>query len=74
MHYAKGVEFRGFAVMALDEDVVPDAARLAAVDDVADLEAIHETERYLLYVAATRARDRLMLSWKSPRSESLDDL
>lgn len=74
MHDAKGLEFRGVAVMALDEDVVPDAVRLAAVGDVADLEAIHETERHLLYVAATRARDRLMLSGRSPGSEFLDDL
>ena len=74
MHEAKGLEFRGVAVMALDEDVMPDAARLAAVGDVADLEAIHETDRHLLYVAATRARDRLRLSGTSPGSEFLDDL
>jgi hypothetical protein len=74
MHDAKGLEFRGVAVMALDEDVLPDAARLAEVGDVADLEAIQDTERHLLYVAATRARDRLMLSGISPGSEFLDDV
>ena len=74
MHDAKGLEFRGVAVMALDEDVLPDAERLAGVGDVADLEAVQDTERHLLYVAATRARDRLMLTGVAPGSEFLDDL
>jgi hypothetical protein len=74
MHDAKGLEFRGVAVMALDEDVLPDATRLADVGDIADLEAVQDTERHLLYVAATRARDRLMLTGIAPGSEFLDDL
>lgn len=60
--------------MALDEDVLPDPVRLGEVGDLADLEAVQETERHLLYVAATRARDRLMLSGVSPGSEFLDDV
>ncbi len=60
--------------MALDEDVLPDPERLAGIGDMADLEAIQDAERHLLYVAATRARDRLMLSRVSPGSEFLDDL
>ncbi|PDH67239.1 MAG: DNA helicase [Sphingomonadaceae bacterium MED-G03] len=74
MHDAKGLEFRAVAVMALDEDVLPDPERLAGIGDLADLEAIQDAERHLLYVAATRARDRLMLSGVSPGSEFLDDL
>lgn len=74
MHDAKGLEFRSVAVMALDEDVVPDPQRLKDVGDMADLEAIQETERHLLYVAATRARDRLLLSAIAPGSEFLDDV
>lgn len=74
MHDGKGLEFRAVAVMALDEDVLPDTQRLNDVTDMADLEAIQETERHLLYVAATRARDRLMLSGTAPGSEFLDDL
>lgn len=74
MHEAKGLEFRAVAVMACDEDVLPDPARLAAIGDPADLEAAYETERHLLYVAATRARDRLMVSGIAPASEFLDDL
>lgn len=74
MHDAKGLEFRAVAVMALDEDVLPDAERLASVGDINDLEAVQDTERHLLYVAATRARDRLLLSGVEPGSEFLEDL
>lgn len=74
MHEAKGLEFRAVAVIALDEDVLPDAERLAKVGDLADPEAIQDTERHLLYVASTRARDRLHLSGVAPGSEFLDDL
>jgi len=74
MHDTKGLEFRAVAVMALDDDVLPDPERLAGVGDVADIGAIQDTERHLLYVAATRARDRLMLSGVAPGSEFLDDI
>ncbi len=74
MHDAKGLEFRSVAVMALDEDVLPDPDRLSGIGDVADLEAIQDAERHLLYVAATRARDHLMLSGVTPGCEFLDDL
>jgi hypothetical protein len=74
MHDAKGLEFRAVAVMACDEDVLPDPVRLAAVGDVGELEATYETERHLLYVACTRARDRLMISAIHPGSEFLEDL
>src|SRR5690606_3310488 len=55
MHDAKGLEYRACVVMAVDEDVLPDPERLEAVGDLADLEALQETERHLLYVACTRA-------------------
>ena len=74
MHDAKGLEYRGVAVMALDEDVLPDPERLAGIGDIADLEAAQDAERHLLYVAATRSRDWLMLSGVKPGSEFLDDL
>jgi hypothetical protein len=74
MHHAKGLEFRAVVVMACDEDILPDPARLAAIGDVADMEAAYETERHLLYVACTRARDRLLVSGVAPGSEFLDDM
>lgn len=73
MHDAKGLEFSAVAVMACDEDVLPDLNRLAEIGDIAELETAYETERHLLYVACTRARDHLMVSGIEPGSEFLDD-
>ena len=74
MHRAKGLEFRAVAVMACDEDVVPSRERLENAADMVELQEIHETERHLLYVAATRARDELRISGVTPGSEFLADL
>ena len=74
MHLAKGLEFRAVAVAACDDEVVPLQARIERVGDDADLEEVYETERHLLYVACTRARDRLLVTGVEPGSEFLDDL
>jgi mRNA-degrading endonuclease RelE of RelBE toxin-antitoxin system len=44
------------------------------VADDADLEEVYNTERHLLYVACTRARDHLLVTSVDPASEFLDDL
>ena len=74
MHRAKGLEFRAVAVMACDDEVLPLQARIENVADEADLEDVYDTERHLLYVACTRARDRLLVAGVDPASEFLDDL
>ncbi len=74
MHLAKGLEFRTVLMLACDEDVLPLRARLDATGDEADLEQVYTSERNLLYVACTRARDHLLLSGLRPGSEFLDDL
>ncbi len=74
MHLAKGLEFRAVAVMACDDEVIPLQERIETVADDADLEEVYETERHLLYVACTRARDRLLVTGVDPASEFLDDL
>ena len=74
MHLAKGLEFRAVAVMACDDEVIPLQERIETVADNADLEEVYNTERHLLYVACTRARDHLMISGVTPASEFLDDL
>lgn len=74
MHFAKGLEFRVVAVMACDDEVIPSQQRIEAVTDEADLEDVYATERHLLYVACTRARDRLWVSGVRPVSEFLDDM
>lgn len=42
--------------------------------DTVELEEVYQTERHLLYVAATRARDSLVLTAVTPGSEFLQDL
>ena len=74
MHLAKGLEFRVVAVMACDDEVLPLQSRIENVGDDGDLQEVYDTERQLLYVACTRARDRLSISGVEPVSEFLDDL
>ena len=74
MHLAKGLEFRAVGVMACDDEVIPLQARIETVSDDADLEEVYNTERHLLYVACTRARDHLLVTSVDPASEFLDDL
>jgi mRNA-degrading endonuclease RelE of RelBE toxin-antitoxin system len=74
MHLAKGLEFRAVAVMACDDEIVPLQERIETVGDDADLQEVYDTERHLLYVACTRARDHLLVSGVMPVSEFLDDL
>jgi superfamily I DNA/RNA helicase len=74
MHLAKGLEFRAVAVMACDDEIIPLQERIETVGDDADLHEVYETERQLLYVACTRARDYLLVTSVEPASEFLDDL
>ena len=73
MHFAKGLEFRSVVVMACDDDVIPQSDRIESVADDADLEEVYNTERHLLYVACTRARDHLLVTGITPVSEFVDD-
>lgn len=73
MSLAKGLEFRAVAVMACDEGILPLDERVADAADEAELDDIYETERRLLYVAATRAREHLLLAGVVPTSEYLAD-
>ena len=74
MHRAKGLEFRAVAVIACDDEVIPLQERIETVSDDSDLEEVYQTERHLLYVACTRARDYLMVAGVKPASEFLEDL
>ena len=74
MHLAKGLEFRAVAVMACDDEIVPLQERIETVGDEADLQEVYDTERHLLYVACTRARDHLLITSVDPASEFLDDM
>ena len=73
MHLAKGLEFRAVVVMACDDEVIPLQSRIEAVGDDSDLREVYETERHLLYVACTRARDHLLVTAVEPASEFISD-
>jgi superfamily I DNA/RNA helicase len=69
MHLAKGLEFRAVVVLACDDEIIPLQKRIETVGDDADLHEVYETERHLLYVACSRARDHLLVSGAEPVSE-----
>src|SRR5689334_3824271 len=61
MHAAKGLEWDAVFVVGLVDGVVPIAQSLSRPEAV-------EEERRLLYVATTRAREQLSLSWSLSRN------
>lgn len=74
MHLAKGLEFRAVVVIACDDEIIPWQERIETVGDDADLQDVYDTERHLLYIACTRARDDLLVTGVEPASEFIDDL
>ena len=60
--------------MACDDEVIPLQSRVEQAAEESDLEEVYNTERHLLYVACTRARDQLLVTSTSSASEFLDDL
>jgi superfamily I DNA/RNA helicase len=61
-------------MMACDEEVIPLQDRIETIADESDLLEVYNTERHLLYVACTRARDYLLVTSGDSPSEFLDDL
>lgn len=70
MHRAKGMEFSRVVLVGADEKHVPSPATLRNVPDEERAEALLK-ERSLLYVASSRARDALVVTWSGKRSELL---
>jgi superfamily I DNA/RNA helicase len=72
MHRAKGLEFRCVAIQGVDADVVPmpRAVTPAKVDAAQHARDIQQ-ERNLLFVACTRARDALRISYSGEPSPFL---
>jgi hypothetical protein len=70
MHRAKGMEFSRVVVFGADADVVP---LKFLVDQVpaADQPIVLGRERSLLYVACSRARDELVITWSGAPSPFL---
>ena len=72
MHGMKGLEFQAIAVIGVAEGMVPATAAVtpAAIDPVAHAQDL-QRERCVLFVACTRARDHLYLSYSGSPSPFL---
>jgi mRNA-degrading endonuclease RelE of RelBE toxin-antitoxin system len=70
-HRAKGLEFKVVAVVGVDDFWFPCHAELQRLEDPQEREAFINQERQLLYVACTRARERLWLSYTGTPSRFL---
>ena len=70
MHRAKGMEFARVLIFGVDSSALPApfALKNVAAAEKAD---VLQREKSLLYVAATRARDELVLVWAGDPSELL---
>lgn len=73
MHGAKGMEFTHAILMGVGRDILPQRFRLAGLSE-ADKAATLQQERSLLYVAASRARDALVITTVGERSELLPEV
>ncbi len=72
MHRAKGLEFKAVAVAGCDRRMLPQAWLAERIGDAAEREAFIERERHVFYVACTRARERLLVTWVGEGSEFLE--
>ena len=72
MHGAKGLEFTHVILMGVGKDIMPVRYRLKHLSE-ADARAALQRERSLLYVAASRARDELVITTVGDRSELLPE-
>jgi superfamily I DNA/RNA helicase len=72
MYRAKGLEFKVVIVMGCDADLLPLAFALREFTDEADRQGFTEQERNLFYVACTRAREQLLLTYTGVPSPFLE--
>lgn len=71
MHAAKGLEADDIYILDADENILPNAAKLKRMSDVGcDMDIAREVrnERSLLYVACTRAKENLTITYNSALS------
>jgi superfamily I DNA/RNA helicase len=70
MHRVKGLEFRNVIIAGVQQGQVPLSPRTTPADETAKVAHL-AGERRLLYVAATRARDELVITGYGKPSELL---
>lgn len=73
MHRAKGTEFSRVLLFGVSQEAIPSPVQDETYSPDALAEALLR-ERSLLYVAATRARDELVVSWSGQASEFVGDV
>jgi ATP-dependent exoDNAse (exonuclease V) beta subunit len=75
MHRMKGLEFRCLAVVGVNEHLVPPQKAVTPIDED---ETTHrydlQRERCLLFVACTRAREKLSITWHGTTSPLISTL
>ena len=70
MHRAKGTEFTRVLLFGLNQDSIPMGLKAYDYDET-ELSEAQLRERSLLYVAASRARDELVITYSGEPSELL---
>lgn len=74
MHKMKGLEFRCIAIIGADENALPSSSAVTPEEEDAKAHAQDvQKERCLLFVASTRARDHLCVSYAGSPSPFLPD-
>lgn len=63
MHRVKGLEFERVVVAGVNDGIVPLAQAFAGTEDEAVKEDVERQERSLLYVAITRAKREVLVTW-----------
>lgn len=74
MHRAKGLEFKTVLALGCGDSLLPNRHVLRRAKNPADLERATNMEKRLLYVAMTRARDELKITWTGKPSSFLAEL
>lgn len=72
MHRAKGLEFKAVLVVDTSADTLPSPGLMKSAVDPQDRDNALARERQLLYVAMTRARDLLRITWTGKPSVFLE--
>lgn len=72
MHRAKGLEFKAVLVVDCSADTLPSPGLMKSAVDPQDRDNALARERQLLYVAMTRARDLLRVTWTGKPSTFLE--
>jgi superfamily I DNA/RNA helicase len=71
MHRAKGLEFKVVFVVDASDTVIPNQFVMGKMRDQGDYDDAFQRERQLLYVAMTRARDELFITYVGKPSQFL---